>query len=87
MNTENLGTDIANDAGQNDEQIGVDDLRIGMFVSSLDRPWLGTPFLLQGFLVESEKELAQLRQLCQHVFIDRRRSIGKHFSASSGGRT
>lgn len=80
MNTENLGTDIANDAGQNDEQIGVDDLRIGMFVSSLDRPWLGTPFLLQGFLVESEKELAQLRQLCQHVFIDRRRSIGKHFS-------
>ena len=59
MNTENLGTDIANDAGQNDEQIGVDDLRIGMFVSSLDRPWLNTPFLLQGFLVENEKELAQ----------------------------
>ena len=69
-----------NDASRIDEQIEVAALRIGMFVSALDRPWLGTPFLLQGFLIESEEELAQLRQLCQYVFIDRRRSIGAHYA-------
>lgn len=70
----------SNQTNETEEKIGTAALRIGMFVSSLDRPWLGTPFLLQGFLIESEEELAQLRQLCQHVFIDRRRSIGEHFS-------
>ena len=27
------------------------DLKVGMFVADLDRPWVDTPFLLQGFLV------------------------------------
>ncbi|EED36641.1 HD-GYP domain protein [Luminiphilus syltensis NOR5-1B] len=52
------------------EKIGVDQLRIGMFVSELDRPWLGTPFLLQGFEITTEDEISQLRDLCSHVFID-----------------
>lgn len=68
------------EANETEEKVEAAALHIGMFVSSLDRPWLGTPFLLQGFLIESEEELAQLRQLCQYVFIDRRRSIGEHFS-------
>jgi HD-GYP domain-containing protein (c-di-GMP phosphodiesterase class II) len=58
----------------------VDDLQIGMFVSELDRPWLGTPFLLQGFLVKNEKEISQLKALCKSVMIDRRRSVGEHYS-------
>ena len=40
-----------------------------MFVSELDRPWLGTPFLFQGFEIQSDEELAQLRALCQHVYV------------------
>jgi len=48
----------------------VDDLRIGMFVSDLDRPWMETPFLLQGFTINTPDELATLRKLCNYVDID-----------------
>ena len=33
-------------------KVDVKDLKIGMFVADLDRPWIDTPFLLQGFLIE-----------------------------------
>src|SRR5262252_7384617 len=50
-----------------------------MFVAELDRPWLGTPFAIQGFLVEDEEHLAQLRRFCRFVYIDRSRSAGEHW--------
>jgi putative nucleotidyltransferase with HDIG domain len=50
-------------------KVDVHDLRKGMYVSELDRPWLGTPFLFQGFEIETDEELVQLRALCQHVFV------------------
>ena len=31
------------------QKIYTHDLELGMYVANLDRPWLGTPFLLQGF--------------------------------------
>ncbi|TFG86242.1 MAG: DUF3391 domain-containing protein [Chromatiales bacterium] len=37
------------------------DLEFGMYVSELDRPWLGTPFLFQGFTIEDADHLEQLR--------------------------
>ncbi|APZ43832.1 HD-GYP domain-containing protein [Acidihalobacter ferrooxydans] len=49
-------------------------LRQGMFVAGLDRPWKGTPFMLQGFLITTEEELEHLRKLCQFVYIDPTRS-------------
>ena len=61
------------------EKIPVDALRIGMFVSDLDRPWLDTPFLLQGFLVETDEEIAKLKYHCQFVIVDRIRSVGDEF--------
>lgn len=57
------------------------ELRRGMFVVELDRPWEGTPFLLQGFLVEDDRTLAQLRSLCRFVYIDRTRSLAGHYRA------
>jgi HD-GYP domain-containing protein (c-di-GMP phosphodiesterase class II) len=45
-------------------------LRLGMFVAELDRPWLDTPFLIQGFLVDSAIELSTLRKYCHHVYVD-----------------
>jgi len=30
-------------------RINIQDLTVGMYVSELDRPWLETPFLFQGF--------------------------------------
>lgn len=52
------------------QAISVDDLKVGMYVSELDRPWLGTPFLFQGFPITSREEIEQLRECCRHVYID-----------------
>jgi HD-GYP domain-containing protein (c-di-GMP phosphodiesterase class II) len=62
--------------GSANEVVAAGEIRIGMYVAELDRPWLGTPFLLQGFLVENEEQITQLRQYCATVVIDRSRSIG-----------
>ncbi len=67
------------------ERIATSALQPGMFVVELDRPWLGTPFLLQGFLIEDDNELQLLRQFCQTVIIDRSRSIGIHSLPSASG--
>ncbi|MBI4995895.1 MAG: DUF3391 domain-containing protein [Rhodocyclales bacterium] len=55
------------------------DLRLGMFVAELDRPWLESPFLIQGFLIEEEEQIATLRELCRFVTVDRARSIGSEY--------
>src|SRR3990167_3503957 len=52
------------------KNIPVHDLRLGMYVSELDRPWRETPFLFQGFEVQSDEQIEQLSQYCQHVYID-----------------
>lgn len=46
------------------------ELEFGMYVAELDRSWIGTPFLFQGFLIRDEEELLQLREVCDYVFID-----------------
>lgn len=51
------------------KKIEVQDLRVGMYVAELDRSWLGTPFLFQGFEISTDEELSQLRSLCKHVFV------------------
>ncbi len=56
-------------------KINVDDLEAGMFVSSLDRPWLETPFLMQGFRIDSGKDIERLREYCQYVYIDTLKSV------------
>lgn len=61
--------------------VATDDLRCGMFVADLDRPWLGTPFLLQGFLIEESRQIVQLRELCSFVRVDPLRSVGVEFAA------
>lgn len=58
------------------EIVATQDLRVGMFVSELDRPWLESPFLLQGFLIEDQATLDQLREVCRFVYVDRTRSAG-----------
>lgn len=50
------------------------DLEVGMYVSSLDRPWLETPFLLQGFMIQSNEDIQQLMEHCEYVYIDCRLS-------------
>jgi len=51
-------------------KMDVDRVCVGMFVAELDRPWIGTPFLFQGFLIESPDDIEQLRECSRHVFVD-----------------
>lgn len=52
------------------KKISVDQLRIGMRVSKLDRPWLDTPFLMQGFTIEDSSDARVVAQYCEHVWVD-----------------
>lgn len=52
------------------KKISVQELQLGMFVGELDRPWLGTPFLYQGFVVRTPQEIDAIRKYCREVYID-----------------
>lgn len=51
-------------------KIHISELKIGMFISKLDREWLDTPFLLQGFLVETEEDIDVVAEYCKYIWID-----------------
>ena len=57
-------------------------LAIGMFVTALDRPWLGTPFLLEGILIENQEQIDTMNKLCQFVYVDHTVSVGEHYIAA-----
>ncbi|MHB8455238.1 MAG: HD-GYP domain-containing protein [Acidiferrobacterales bacterium] len=65
------------------KKINVQDLEIGMYVSGLDRPWLETPFLFQGFEIRSTEEILQLKRYCQFVYIQIADGYGKPGSRTS----
>ena len=50
------------------------DLKKGMYVSELDRPWIQTPFLFQGFRITNSDEIKQISDLCDFVFVDTEKS-------------
>ena len=52
------------------QKVMVKELKVGMYVSGLDRSWLGTPFPLQGFLIDSESVKDTLKDLCEFVYVD-----------------
>lgn len=56
------------------EKFSTQDLQLGMYVSQLDRPWIETPFPLQGFHIRTQDDLEKLRIWCRHVYVDRRLS-------------
>ena len=51
------------------KKIDTRDLRIGMYVEALDRPWLETPYLLEGVEVNTDEDIDELRALCAYVYI------------------
>jgi len=56
------------------KKISVGELKFGMYVTQLDRPWTETPFLFQGFLLSEPEQLETLRKFCKEVYIDVERS-------------
>jgi HD-GYP domain-containing protein (c-di-GMP phosphodiesterase class II) len=53
------------------DKVMVDELRVGMQVSELDRPWMGTPFMFQGFRIRSAEEIKLLQKCCDYVYVSR----------------
>lgn len=51
-------------------KVSVADLEIGMYVCRLDKNWIESSFLFQGFLIENEELINQLQQECEYVYVD-----------------
>jgi HD-GYP domain-containing protein (c-di-GMP phosphodiesterase class II) len=63
-----------------EKKVSCEHLEIGMYISKLDRPWLETPFLIEGLLLNDKSELKKISDLCDYVYIDISRGIGaKHY--------
>ncbi len=50
-------------------KVAASQLQVGMYVAELDRPWLGTPFLTQGFDIRHRSQVAKIAEYCDHVFV------------------
>ena len=50
-------------------QLDVAKLQMGMYIVKLDRPWLETPFLMQGFELSNKNQRETLEKYCQYVYI------------------
>lgn len=57
------------------------ELKIGMFVSTLDCGWRNTPFLLEGLLISSQEDIDTIRRLAIEVTVDPTRSELAAFDA------
>lgn len=51
-------------------RIPSESLKLGMYVSKLDRPWTEVPVLLQGFTLISPSDIDVLQKHCQYVYIE-----------------
>jgi HD-GYP domain-containing protein (c-di-GMP phosphodiesterase class II) len=67
------------------KRISVDELQFGMYVGGLDRPWLGTPFLYQGFVLRTPTELEDLKRYCREVYIDTDKADPAGLRPTAGG--
>ncbi|NOS90236.1 MAG: HD-GYP domain-containing protein [Methylococcaceae bacterium] len=54
-------------------KINVEDLQVGMYVSQLDKPWLESNFIYQGFELKNQADINAVKQQCRFVYIDRKK--------------
>jgi len=52
------------------KEVPVEELKFGVYISALDRPWTETPFMFQGFVLNDDKQLEILKKHCKKVTID-----------------
>ena len=57
-------------AAMAERKIHTADLRTGMFVSRLDRDWLDTPFILQGFSIQDREDIEIVQEFCEYVWVE-----------------
>lgn len=64
-------------------KVRLPDLELGMYVSRLDRPWLETKYVLQGFFIKSKDDIDELLKHCEYVYVDVERSKSSDKGAQS----
>ncbi|MCU0833619.1 MAG: HD-GYP domain-containing protein [Chromatiaceae bacterium] len=57
-------------------KVPVAELKTGMYVCELDRPWGESPFAFQGFPLRSDDEIQAVRDCCVYVYVDPKKSSG-----------
>lgn len=55
-------------------KVNAPDIKVGMYMSFPDRPWLETRFLFQGVLLTTEKQVGEVRKECKHIFVSKEKS-------------
>jgi len=68
-----------------DRMIDVNELRPGMYITRLDRPWLQTPFPLQGFRPETWSQVHEVRALCEYVYVETSEEAANNAEGPAGG--
>ncbi len=64
------------------QRMDVKDLRVGMFVVELDKPWEESSFMFQGLELKSPSDVIAVQKECKYVFVDYDEfSLGKGVSA------
>lgn len=66
-----------------DIKLDIGEIQLGMFVSELDRPWTDSSFLFQGFLIESEDQIRELKAQCSYVIVSQENSLPGIFETAS----
>jgi len=56
-----------------EKKVFVDDLKLGLYVSRLDRAWVDTPFMFQGFYIHDDSDITELKKHCLFVYVDANR--------------
>ena len=67
------------------KQIPIAELRLGMYVTELDRPWIETPFAFQGFPITSADQIDEVKKHSETVFIDLDRDATGDGCGKQGG--
>ncbi|MCG6975517.1 MAG: HD-GYP domain-containing protein [Acidiferrobacterales bacterium] len=75
-------TDINDTESVYHKKVHAKDIQVGMYIYQLDRPWIETPFMFQGFEVQTDEQVQELQKHCQWVIIDTEK--GADFDPSKG---
>jgi len=67
------------------EKLFIGDLKVGMYVCDLDRPWLETPYPLQGFYINNQSDIEDLVGYCKYVYIDIHRGLDNELHKLNDG--
>ena len=65
--------------------VPVESLKFGVYIHELDRPWTDTPFMFQGFVLNTEAQFNALKKHCKKVFIDTDKGMDVGENPFSGG--